>query len=84
MFIYSNATHKVNFHAVQVIRKGEDVPCYVCEDEDGFYICTDLADNHLVRRISDIDEDWAAAHPEITFQEVEVEVLYTSIVTEVK
>lgn len=84
MFICSNATHKVNFHAVQVIRKGEDVPCYVCEDEDGFYICTNLADDHLVRRMSDIDEDWIASHPEITFQEVKVEILYTSTVTETK
>ena len=84
MFIHSNATHKVNFRAVRAIFKGEDGPSYVCEDHDGFYLCANIADDDLVRRLSDIDEEWLANHPEITFQEVKVEILYTSTVTEIE
>jgi hypothetical protein len=85
MFIYSNATHKVNFHAVRAIRKGDPLSYVAYEEQDGidgFYITTNLADKNLVRRISDIDDVWLSERSKITFQEVRVEILYTSTVTE--
>lgn len=84
MFIHSNATHKTHFRAVRAICKGETLPAYVCEDTDGFYLSGNVGDRDIVHRLSDIKEDWITNHPEITFREVQVEILYTSTVTEIE
>jgi hypothetical protein len=87
MFIHSDITQKVIFQAVRAIRKGDPISYVAYEEQvgiDGFYFTVNLADKNLVRRISDIDDVWLSERPEITFQEVKVEILYTSTVTETK